>query len=142
LRSTGILCTQEPANIILNAFPFGIESEDVDFLAGPPWPHTHTLDVKQDNIYLQLGETHLFQVQAVTISGPLQWRKRKRNPEFFILEKVSDGSIFAGAAIADLGADDGRMFAMVFPEKGHTIGIHQFQLSDKHKNMIRKLKIS
>lgn len=140
-RSCETLCTQEPATTIMNTFPFGIISDSADFIAGPPWPHTHTLDTRQDRIFLQLKEEGLYQIEAVTISGHLQWRKRKRTPEFFILENVSDNSIFAGAAIADYGVGDGRMFAMIVPDKGRTIGIHRFQLTEKQKNMIRNLKI-
>jgi len=141
MRSTGILCTQEPASTIASAFPYGIISEDTDYLAGPLWPHTHTLEVTRDEVYLQLGEESPFMIESVTIMGQLQWRKRKRKPQFFVLEKVPDRTVFAGAAIADYGADDGRMFAMIFPEKGRMLGIHQFQIPEKQKNMIRNLKI-
>jgi hypothetical protein len=140
-RSTGILCTQEPASTILRSFPYGIISEDLDYLGGPSWPHTHTIDVTRDEVYLQAGERGPFMIESVTITGQLQWRKRKREPQFFILEKVSDRTVFAGAAVADYGADDGRMFAMIFPKKGRTLGIHQFQIPEKQRNMIRNLKI-
>ena len=141
MRSTGILFSQEPATTIASAFPYGIVSKEFNCIAGPPWPHTHTLDIGRDQVYLQIGTEKPFQVESVTISGNLQWRKRKREPQFFILEKDPDRKIFAGAAIADYGSDDGRMFAMIFPEKGRTIGIHQFQIPEKQKSMIRELKI-
>lgn len=121
MRSTGILCTQEPATTILNTFPYGISSDDTDYLAGPHWSHTHTIDISRDEIYLKIGEEAPFMIESVTIMGQLQWRKRKRSPQFFILENIRDQSIFAGAAIS--------------------IGIHQFQIAEKHKNIIRKLKI-
>ena len=141
MRSTGILCTQEPASTIATSFPYGIISEDTDYIAGPPWPHTHTLDLTRDEIYLKLGKKSPFMIESVNISGQLQWRKRKREPQFFILEKVSDCEVFAGAALADYGTDDGRMFAVIFPEKGRTLGIHRFQIPEKQKNIIRNLKI-
>ena len=140
-RSTGILFSLDPAQTVLRTFPYGMTSKDVDFNAGPAWPHSHTMDVHQDQVYLKLGEKGVCQIKSVTVSGLLQWRRRKRSPEFFVLERVPDGSIFAGAAIADFGADDGRMLAMIFPHQGRTLGIHQFKLSEKHKNMIRGLKI-
>ena len=78
----------------------------------------------------------------VTISGRLQWRKRVIEPEFKILERVSDKSIFAGAALADYGVlVTGAMFAVIFPDKGRELGIHSIQIPEKQKNMIRELKI-
>ncbi len=49
--------------------------------------------------------------------------------------------IFAGAAIADYGENDGRMFAIIFPEKGRTLGVHRFCLTEKQKNIIHNLKL-
>lgn len=141
MRSTGILCTQEPAATILRTFPYGLKAEGNDYFAGPPWPHTHTLDLDRDQAFLRIDEDRPFQVRSATISGYLQWRHRKREPKFYILERVADKEIFAGAAIADYGVDDGRMFAMIFPDKGRTLGIHRFQLSEKQRNMIHKLKL-
>jgi hypothetical protein len=33
------------------------------------------------------------------------------------------------------------MFAMIFAPDSRTTGVHRFQLQEKHKNAIRKLKI-
>ena len=141
MRSTGVLCMQEPATTILRTFPYGLKAEECDYFAGPSWPHTHTLDLERDQAFLRIGQDRPFQIRSVTISGHLEWRRRKREPKFFILERVSDQAIFAGAAIADYGVDDGRMFAMIFPDKGGAIGIHRFEISEKQKNMIHKLKL-
>lgn len=141
IRSTGILCTQEPAVTIARVFPYSLTLSDADYLSGPPWPHTHTVDVSRDELYLQFEGGEPFRIEAVTITGHLQWRKRKIEPKFFILENVVNLSVFAGAAIADYGEDDGRLFAMVFPDKGRTLGIHPINILEKHKNMIRNLKI-
>ena len=140
-RSTRILCMQEPAATILRTFPYCLEVEGNDYFSGPKWPHAHTLELERDQVFLRIDKDKPFQVQSVTISGYLQWRRRKREPKFYILEKLADKSIFSGAAIADYGDDDGRMFAMIFPDKGRTFGIHSFQLSEKQKNMIHKLKL-
>lgn len=141
MRSTGILCTIDPASTVLKTFPCVTKEKGEDYLAGPAWPHTHTLDLASDAAYLQLDGLEAFKLDSVTISGQLQWRKRIVEPEFMILERVSDNSIFAGAAVADYGVDDGRMFAMIFPEKGRELGIHSFQIPEKQRNMIRLLKI-
>lgn len=139
MRSTGILCMQSPASTILNTFPFSMREEG--YFASPAWPHTHTLDLAGDAAYLRLDDPKPFQLDSVTISGQLQWRKRVITPAFNIFERVEDKAIFAGAAIADYGVDDGRMFAMIFPDKGREIGIHRFQIPEKQRNMIRELKI-
>ena len=141
MRSTGILCTQDPASAVQKIFPYGMNQKSEGYLAGPAWPHTHTLDLASDGTYLQLNDLEPFKLDSVTISGHLQWRKRVIEPEFKILERVGDKSIFAGAAVADYGVDDGRMFAMIFPSKGRELGIHPFQIPEKQKNMIRELKI-
>lgn len=141
MRSTGILCTKNPASTVLETFPFEIFEKDEGYFAGPAWPHTHSLDLSGDAAWLNLEGEELFQLDSVTISGHLQWRKRVIEPEFHIFERVGDKRIFAGAAIADYGVDDGRMFAMIFPEKGREVGVHCFQIPEKQRNMIRELKI-
>ncbi len=141
MRSTGILCMKDPAATVLKTFPCVMNEKSEGYLAGPAWPHTHTLDLTSDDAYLQLDELDPFKLDSVTISGHLQWRKRVIEPEFMILERVDDNSTFAGAAVADYGVDDGRMFAMIFPEKGRELGIHRFQIPVKQRNMIRELKI-
>ena len=141
MRSTGILCMQEPASTVKKTFPCVMIEKCVGHLAGPAWPHTHTLDLASDGAYLQLNGNNRFELVSVTISGHLQWRKRTIEPEFMILERMSDNSIFAGAAVADYGVDDGRMFVMIFPEKGRELGIHSIQIPEKQRNMIRELKI-
>lgn len=141
MRSTEILCMKEPAYTVLNTFPCVMKEKGEDYLAGPAWPHTHTLDLASDDAYVQLDGLAPFKLDTVTIAGQLQWRKRIIDPEFQILERVSDNSVYAGAAIADYGVDDGRMFAMIFPDKGRELGIHSFQIPEKQRNMIRELKI-
>ena len=141
VRSQGILCTQEPATTVLTTFPYALMSQDPDYLAGPPWPHTHTLDVSRDEVFLRIGERAPFLIECVTVMGQLQWIKRRMKQQFFILEKVPDCAVFAGAAIADYGVEDGRMCAFIFPDKGRTMGVHRFQLTEKQKNIIRNLKI-
>lgn len=141
MRSTGILCMQNLACNVLKTFPFNINNEGEGYLCGPAWPHTHTVDLINDAVYLSLEGQTPFRLDSVTISGYLQWRKRIIEPQFHIFERIGDKDIFAGAAIADYGVDDGRMFAMVFPDKGREVGIHRFQIPDKQRNLIRGIKI-
>ena len=108
--------------------------------AGPAWPHTHTLQIERDKCFLKVND-ELYSIHTMTITGGLQWIRRKIIPEFYIIEHVRSHEVFAGAAVADCGSDDGRMFAMIFPQKSRALGIRQFQLNEKQRNIIRKLKI-
>ena len=140
-RSTELLYMRDPASTVLKTFPYYMNENNEGYLAGPAWPHTHTLDLSSDGAHLQLDGLEPFKLDSVTISGHLQWRKQVIEPEFKILERVGDKSIFAGAAVADYGDDDSRIFAMIFPDKGRELGIHNIQIPDKQRNMIRALKI-
>jgi hypothetical protein len=139
LRSTETLFSIEPAQTILRTYPLVAVGDD-GYDSSPAWPHTHTIGISEDQIFLKLDSGPVHAVTA-TISGFLQWRRRKRTPEFYMMESVSLGEIFAAAAVADYGAGDGRMFVMVFPPDSRELHVHIFQLLEKHKNAIRKLKI-
>ena len=139
-RSTDILWSQEPAQTILRTFPYGLIEQNTDYLAGPAWPHTHTIDVGGKKAYARIDGS-LLMIDEVTINGQLQWKIRNAKREFLILKNAINQEIFAGAAIADYGANDGRMFAMIFPERGRTLGIHTINILEKHRNLIRDLKL-
>ena len=137
LRSTEVLWVMEPALTILRTFP---TRDGGEFEVGPEWPHTHTLQVTNDKVFLKL-DGKLCAIDSVTITGSLQWKKRKVVPQFYLLEEATTREIFAGAAVAAWGSDDGKMFAMIFPPESRTVGVHQFKLSEKHRNIIRGLKL-
>jgi hypothetical protein len=139
-RSCGILYSMEPATTIARTFPAEPMVGNTEFEASPAWPHTHTLEVTEDQVYLKF-DSGLALLRAVTISGRLQWQKRKRIPEFYLLEHIPTGEVFAGAAIADWGTPDGKMFAMIFSPESRATHIHTIRLLEKHKNAIRQLKI-
>jgi len=139
-RSTEILFPLEPAQMIARTFPPEPMADNEEFVATPAWPHTHTLGTVDDKVFLKFN-SGLALIHSVTISGRLQWQKRKRAPEFYVLEHIPSGEAFAGAAVADWGSPDGKMFAMVFSPDSRTVGIHTILLEEKHKNAIRKLKI-
>jgi hypothetical protein len=140
LRSTQILFPLEPAETIARTFqPEPIVGNE-EFQGTPRWPHTHTLSLLEEPVFLE-HETHLRPIHSATISGYLQWQSRRADPEFFILESVPGRNVFAGAAVADLGRPEGKMFAMIFSPDSRTFNFHNFQLLEKHKNAIRQLKI-
>ena len=140
MRSTEILYPQEPAQTILKTFINGPLLHYSGYSAGPAWPHTHTLDVTSDKAYLNL-KSGLFKIDSVTITGNLQWRRRLLNPKFYVLRNVFDQKIFANATITSDGIDDECMWAMVYPETGRMAYIHPIHIPEKHKNLIRTLKI-
>lgn len=141
LRSTQLLFALEPAQTVARTFPAGPMADNEEFEVSPTWPHTHTLGVLEDGVFLKF-DGGLAAIHSVTISGYLQWQKRKRAPEFYILEAVPTHEVFAGAAVADWGNPEGRMFGMIFAPDSRAIHIHpKIQLQDKHKNAIRRLKV-
>jgi hypothetical protein len=72
-RSTGILISLDPARSVLSIFPFQEIEGSGGVMAGPAWPHTHTLETMQDNAYLILDGKSA-RIERVTISGQLQWQ--------------------------------------------------------------------
>ena len=138
-RSADMLCTLDPlfekANDLINS-----ANKNSEYIEGSPINYAHTMGVRADAVFLKF-EDGLHQIDSLTIFGQLQWSLKRRNPEFYILENVDTKEIFAGAAIADNGENDGRMCAMIFPEKGRKIGIHRFCIPEKQKNIIHKIKI-
>jgi hypothetical protein len=106
----------------------------LDLAVTPDWPHTHTLSVSEDQVFLRLDD-RLGQLGSVTINGKLQWQRRQKIPGFYVVERVPTGEAFAGAAVADWGSPDGKMFTMIFSPESRTVGINTIRLEAKHKNM-------
>jgi hypothetical protein len=140
-RSIQILSQLDPVQAIAHTFPAEPMPDDEDFVASSTRSHTYTLTVVEDQVFLRF-DSGLAVINSVTISGCLQWQRRKRSPQFYILEHVPTGAAFAGAAVADWGCPEGKMFAMIFSPDSSTVGLHTIQLEEKHRNAIRKLKIS
>ena len=131
----------EPAQTIARTFPGALMTDNEDFEASPAWPHTHTIDVADDKVFLKF-DAGLAVIKSVSISGRLQWERRRRPPEFHVVANVKSGEVFQpAAAIADWGSPEGRMTAMIFPPDSRTAHIHMIQLLEKHKKAIRGLKI-
>ena len=59
LLSTEILFAMEPAQTIARTFPAEPMAGNDEFEAGPAWPHTHTLGVVQDQVFLSLTQAWL-----------------------------------------------------------------------------------
>lgn len=139
LRSTEILSRIEPALTILRTFP-PLPADQGQLQAfRPAWPHTHTVDVGREEVYLQFSG-RLCKLETVTINGYLQWETTSEQPAYHVLERVPDGDAFAGAMVA-LGRREGEMFAFVVSPESKTAGVHLIQLEEKHLNAIRRLRI-
>ena len=134
LRSTGILCTLEPATTMGNTLPW-IHSPASAVTA--EWPHTHTLEVSSDEVHFIVDD--LVKLERLTINGSLRWERKKEQPDFRVMRRVRDGKPFAGALVAP-GKREGQMFAFVIAD-GPTAGVHIVQLKEKHLNMIRQLSL-
>lgn len=139
LRSTGVLFTLEPAQTIWRAFPIPFIVPDNQIPCGPAWPHTHTLDVASDGIFIETGNGKC-RIDAVTISGHLQWQREKNAFHYYVIERFPDGEIFAGALVSP-DHQPGCMTSMIFSPKTREIGIEFVHLDEKHLRVIRNLKL-
>ena len=105
-----------------------------------PRSHSHTMDLHSDEAYLKInGE--LCRLNTITITGLLQWKTRKLDAKYYIFENAFDQTIYSSSAIADYEEDDGRMFAMILPEKGRELSFHTVAIPEKQRFMLRNLRI-
>lgn len=139
LRSTEFLWMQEPASSVARIFsPITTEPEHGIYF-GPAWPHTHTLDVGSDDIFVKIG-VDFEKLMVVTINGMLQWQQTVEHPDYYVIERVEDGSALSGA-IVSMGVREGVMYSLTFSPQSRTIGVEFIRLAEKHWNVIRNLKI-
>ncbi len=139
LRSTEILFPLEPAVTISRTFPVPHSAPDGAIPAGPAWPHTHTLDVVNDDVWVDTGRG-VCRIDLITINGHLQWQRFRDKSLYYVIDRVPGGEAFAGALIS-MGQREGHMTALVFSPKTRDIGIHFVRLAEKHLNCIRRLKL-
>jgi hypothetical protein len=134
-RSAGILYALEPAKTMLDTLP-EFHVSGLSFTA--EWPHSHTLDVSEDDVHVREGGD-LLKIERMTIMGFMRWQRARAKPDFKVMRRVGDGKPFAGALIA-VGDREGQMFAFVISDN-RTMGIHIVQLEERHLNMIRQLSL-
>jgi hypothetical protein len=139
LRSTEILFPLEPAATLLRTFPIPFSASEGITPAGPPWPHTHTLDVSGDDVHVTTANGAC-RLDFVTTTGHLQWQRSGDKAHYYVVERVSDGEAFAGALIS-AEAREGHMTCLVFSPKTRDIGVQFVRLAEKHRNAIRRLKL-
>lgn len=139
LRSTEILFPLEPAATISRTFPVPHTAPDGTVPAGPAWPHTHTLDVLNDDVHADTGDG-ICRIDLVTINGHLQWQRFSDKSLYYVIDQIPSGETFAGALIS-MEKREGHMTALVFSPKTRDIGINFVRLAPKHLNCIRRLKL-
>ena len=138
-RSTEFLCNQEPAISVARIFPQLTTEPERGIYFGPDWPHTHTLDVGSDEVYLKVGDV-IEKLAGVTVNGSLQWQLTVEQPDYYVIERVPDGKTLSGAVVS-MGVREGTMFSLTFSPESRTVGIEFVRLAEKHWNAIRNLKI-
>jgi hypothetical protein len=137
LRSTEILVSLEPAASILASI--SIPSSAGELPSSPAWPHTHTIDVASDDVFVETGNGKC-RLDVVTISGLLQWQISKDAFHYYVIEHLPDGAAFAGALISTEHRE-GQMTCLVFSPKTREIGIEFVHLAERHHHAIRNLKL-
>jgi hypothetical protein len=139
LRSTETLFPLDPAATVLRTFPLPATKASGQVGAGPSWPHTHTIEVASDKVYVETG-TGQCRVDLVTVTGQLQWQRAKDAFHYFVIERVPTGDAFAGALVSS-DHRDGQMTCLTFSPKSRAIGIEFVRLHERHLRAIRNLKL-
>jgi hypothetical protein len=139
LRSTEILFKLEPAIVLMRTFPVPFSTEEGVRGAGPSWPHTHTLDVTADKVFVKVGED-LCRLDTITVTGFLRWERFTDRSAYYVMERVPSGETFAGALIGK-EMREGHMTCLIFSPKTREMGIHFVRLTEKQNRAIRRLKV-
>ncbi len=139
LRSTEILLSIDPAKTVLNTFPIPWVVPNGHIPAGPAWPHTHTLDLTNDEVYFDT-ESKFFRLDQATITGWLQWQRSQERTLYYVMQETNTKKAFAGALISS-DLREGQMTALMFSPRSLEIGVHFVRLAEKHLNMIRELTL-
>lgn len=139
LRSTEILFPIEPAAAVFRTFPIPTAVPDGQIPAGPAWPHTHTIDVSADAVYVQTSGG-IYRIDQITITGQLQWQRSTEKSLYYVMQNTFSSEAFAGALISK-DMREGQMTALVFSPTSREIGIHFVRLAEKHLNFIRELRL-
>ncbi|MDF3338200.1 hypothetical protein P3H80_12255 [Mycolicibacterium septicum] len=136
MRSTELLFPLEPAVTIMRTFPVPLYSMSGEH--APSWPHTHTMDVMADGVYVEVAGKPC-RIDHVTINGALQWR-RGEPTLYYVMSHVPDDAAFAGALVT-AGQRAGQMQALILTPKSRNLAVEMVQLSEKHLNFINQLKL-
>jgi hypothetical protein len=137
LRSTETLLNLSPFQALVNPLQRAFET-DAPMPDEPQWPHTHTIDIRSDEVYVSV-DGDLYRANTCTLNGEVKWEHRSML--YYVMEKVPTGEVFAGSVIAP-GVKPGQMWAIVFSGKARLYTTRLIQLKPEQLNNIRKLKIA
>lgn len=138
LRSTQILWRIPPATSFLGLPPAEINQEE-KFARTMKWPHTHTLDVAPDAVFLEL-DGRLALITQITIFGRMYWQSVYHLPEYKVLRRLSNGEAFASAMVAP-GRTKGELVCFVFDPTSPVSGVHFVHLTEKQQKILRRLEL-
>lgn len=136
LRSTEIMLNNE--SVISKLHPLSAVANPESYQQSS-WDQVHTLDVSKDGIFI-LSSDACFQVIEITLKGLMGFKQDPAEARFYLMKRVSDGDVFAGA-IVSTGVRPGSMQAMVVTPDSTTVGIHLIALEERHLNAIRRLRL-
>jgi hypothetical protein len=142
LRSTEILLNLEPAASNLKALITEDSINKLDMQPNDGWRHTHTIDVTKDLVFINVNDS-IYQITVITVNGFLHWENSNvpsGAPTYYVMESVVTGEIFSGS-IVSAGPREGTMNALILSPTSTTIGVHLISLTEKQRNLIRKLII-
>lgn len=135
LRSSQLLFMVPPASAHV---AHALESRS-DLVDVPPWPMAHTLDTSADKVYFRFGEK-LSSVDHITLSGVMRWQHFPSESHNYIMTNVATNAPFAAAMIFG-GAPSTMMWAFVMAPGSRKMNVVKVELSEKHRNAIRGLKL-
>jgi hypothetical protein len=138
LRSTQTLVNLEPAQTIARTFIVPLRLTEDATRHTPAWPHTHTLDVRGDEVYAHVSDQWC-RLDTVTINGFLQFQPGPPSM-YYIMRMVPDGQPFAGTLVT-LGKREGEIKALIFSPNSREIDVNLVQIPENQLNMIRQLQI-
>lgn len=135
LRSTQLLFMVPPASVQITA---SLEAHS-DLVDIPTWPMAHTLDTNTEKVYLRFGEKFSL-IEQVTISGAMRWQHFPSESHHYIMTNVATNLPFAAAIISG-GVPSALMWAFVMAPGSRKMNVIKVELSEKHRNAIRGLKL-
>lgn len=139
LRSTEALYVMEPARTMRMSIEPMIVVDGEPISLSPEWAHGHTLETGRDEVFLRIGD-RLKGVTQVTVVGNLRWESKALPREYFVLERVPDGEVFSGVAVANWIHMD-ELVGIIFTPDSPTSHIHRIKLTEAQRNAIRKLQL-
>jgi hypothetical protein len=105
--------------------------------------------VRVNNLLLTIGEPIFVsiegkptRIQDVLVSGDVQWMQVRQKGTFHVMRRHDDRAIvYAGAAVCEVPNREGELMASLLSPADNQMAIHLIRLSEKHKHMIRELKL-